>query len=145
MVESQITFLALLFVLLTSSFALADGSIIGWGEQVVGVDLSGGFVKVAAGEYHWLGLKQDGSIVAWGYNDYGQCNIPSSNTGFIAISAGGFHSLGLKQDGSIVAWGHNGYGQCNIPLRPIANRGFIAIAAGYYHSLGLKQDGSIVA
>jgi hypothetical protein len=51
-----------------SAFA---GSILGWGEQVVGVNLSKGFVKVAAGGNHSLGLKQDGSVVAWGYNYYG--------------------------------------------------------------------------
>ncbi|MCK4873999.1 MAG: hypothetical protein KAS72_14855, partial [Phycisphaerales bacterium] len=39
----------------------AAGSIVGWGSQVVGVDLSGGFVSVAAGNYHNLGLKDDGS------------------------------------------------------------------------------------
>jgi len=115
------------------------GSIVGWGDQVVGVDLSGGFVKVAAGGGHSLGLKQDGSIVAWGDNGSGQCNIPSPNSGFIAIAAGWSHSLGLKQDGSIVAWGHN---WANIPS---PNSGFIAISAGGDHSLGLKQDGSIVA
>jgi len=143
--KSQITFLTWLFVLLTSVFSaptFADGSIIGWGEQVVGGDLSGGFVKVAAGGVHSLGLKQDGSIVAWGQNFYSQCNIPSPNSGFIAISAGWYHSLGLRQDGSIVAWGRNDYGQCNIPS---PNTGFTAIAAGGLHSLGLKQDGSIVA
>jgi hypothetical protein len=79
------------------------------------------------------------SIVAWGRNDYGQCDVPSPNS---AIAAGWFHSLGLKQNGSIVAWGYNGDGQCNIPS---PNSGFIAISAGRYHSLGLKQDGSIVA
>ncbi len=31
-----------------------------------------GFVAVAAGGYHSLGLKSDGSIVAWGNNGYGQ-------------------------------------------------------------------------
>ncbi len=87
-------------------------------------------------------LKASGSIVAWGYNYYRQCNIPSPNTGFIAIAAEGHHSLGLKTDGSIAAWGDNRHGQCNIPL---PNTGFIAIAAGYEHSLGLKADGSIVA
>jgi alpha-tubulin suppressor-like RCC1 family protein len=122
--------------------ALADGSIIGWGEQVVGGDVSGGFVKVAAGGVHSLALKQDGSIVAFGQNFFGQCNVPSPNSGFIAISAGWYHSLALKQDGSIVAWGRNDYGQCNVPE---PNSGFIAISAGGLHSLGLKQDGSIVA
>ncbi|MHC4676206.1 MAG: hypothetical protein ACYTBZ_27255, partial [Planctomycetota bacterium] len=48
--------------------AHAEGSIVGWGSQVVGVDLDSGFVAVAAGNGHSLGLKADGSIVAWGHN-----------------------------------------------------------------------------
>ena len=94
-----------------------------------------GFTAIAAGDYHSLGLKADGSIVAWGNNGYGQCTVPSPNTGFTAIAAGGWHSLGLKTDGSIVAWGDNWDGQCTVPS---PNTGFTAIAAGYDYSLGLK-------
>ena len=47
------------------------GSIVGWGSQVVGVDLDKGFAAVAAGWSHSLGLKADGSVVAWGGNDSG--------------------------------------------------------------------------
>jgi hypothetical protein len=141
-IRPAIVLVIVLFLLFPAQSAFG-GSIIGWGGQVVGGDLSGGFVKVAAGGFHSLGLRQDGSIVAWGYNYEGQCNIPSPNSGFIAIAAGYLlHSLGLKQDGSIVAWGDNSYGHCNIPS---PNSGFIAISDGYWHSLGLKQDGSIVA
>ena len=43
-------------------------------------------------------LKQDGSIVAWGWDYFGQCNIPSPNSGFIAISAGRCHSVALRAD-----------------------------------------------
>ena len=47
-----------------------------------------GFVAVAAGGYHSLGLKADGSIVAWGDNGYGQCNVPAPNAGFVAVAGG---------------------------------------------------------
>jgi 7-cyano-7-deazaguanine synthase in queuosine biosynthesis len=88
-------------------------------------------------------LKTDGSIVAWGSNEAGQCNVPAPNANFVAIAAGELHSLGLKGDGSIMAWGANWDGQCNVPA---PNTNFIAIAGGLLHSsLGLKADGSIVA
>ncbi len=140
------TFTVLLAALASAVFAQTpQGSIVEWGLRVVGVDLSHGFISVVASSGHSLGLKADGSIVAWGDNSYGQTNVPPPNTGFIAIAAGSSHSLGLKGNGSIAAWGCGGpsnHGQCDVPS---PNTGFIAVAAGYEHSLGLKADGSIVA
>ncbi|MCK5785870.1 MAG: hypothetical protein KAH54_04835 [Candidatus Sabulitectum sp.] len=101
-----------------------------------------GFVAVAGGGYHSLGLKADGSIVAWGDNTLGQCNVPEPDTGFVAVAAGMRFSMGLRSDGSIVAWGDNTIGQCAVPD---SGNGFIAIAGGGYHGLGLRSDGSIVA
>jgi hypothetical protein len=102
-----------------------------------------GFVAIAAGVYHSLGVRADGSIVAWGagqagqsgWPHYGQSVVPSPNTGFVAITGGFGHSLGVKADGSIVAWGWNSYGQCNVPS---PNTGFVVIAAGDGFSQGLK-------
>ena len=118
------------------------GAIVGWGDHIVGVDMSGPFLQVAPGPNHSLGLKTDGSLVAWGSNGNGELNIPAPNAGFVSVAGGGAHSLGLKDDGSIVAWGGNGDGQCDVPA---PNTGFTAVAAGASHSLGLLADGSIVA
>jgi len=91
---------------------------------------------------HSLGLKSDGTIVAWGDDSYGQCNVPVPNADFVAVAAVGHHSLGMKADGTVVAWGDDSYGQCNVPG---PNADFVAVAGGWGHSLGLKFDGRIVA
>ena len=34
-------------------------------------------MAIAAGYTHTVGLRADGTVVAVGYNDYGQCNVSS--------------------------------------------------------------------
>jgi hypothetical protein len=99
-------------------------------------------VGVSAGYRHSLGLKSNGMIVAWGYNGYGQCDVPLPNVDFVAVAAGELHSLGLRSDGTVVAWGRDDEGQCGVPL---PNADFVGVAAGGFHSLGLKSNGMIVA
>jgi len=81
-------------------------------EQIV----SNGVVAVAAGLYHSLFLKSDGSLWAMGWNEWGQLGDGTSgymnytnrpekiiSSGVVAIAAGNSHSLFLKSDGSL--WG----------------------------------------
>ena len=75
-------------------------------------------VAVAAGVYHSLALKTDGTVVAWGDNDNGECTVPAGLSGVVAVAAGDAHSLALKSDGTVVAWGSNAYGQRNVPGGP---------------------------
>ncbi|HPS02141.1 MAG TPA: hypothetical protein PLA90_11415, partial [Candidatus Sumerlaeota bacterium] len=115
-------------------------SVEAWGyfpSQAVLPSPNSGFIAVSEGTSHYLGLRSNGSIVAWG-----STTSPIPNNGFVAVAAGDLHSLGLKSDGSIVAWGNDTYGQCSVPS---PNQNFVAVAAGVCFSLGLKSDGSIVA
>ena len=57
-----------------------------------------------------------GTVIAWGWNAYGQTNVPVGLTGVQAIEAGYNHTVALKSDGTVVAWGLNDYGQTNVPL-----------------------------
>jgi hypothetical protein len=121
----------------------STGSIVGWGSQVV-VEQSAleDLVAVAGGSLHSLGLKSDGTVVAWGWNADGQCDVPVPNADFVAVAGGWRHSLGLKSDGTVVAWGNNDYGQCDVP---VPNADFVAVAGDGYYSLGLKSDGTVAA
>ena len=56
-----------------------------------------------------------GAVVAWGWNPYGQTNVPAGLTDVTAVAAGSLHSLALKRDGTVVAWGDNSYGQTPVP------------------------------
>jgi len=89
---------------------------------------------------HTVGLKADGTVVAVGNNDYGQCNV-SGWGDIVAIATGSGHTVGLKTDGTVVAVGENLYGQCNVS----SWGDIVAIATGYYHTVGLKADGTVVA
>lgn len=88
------------------------GSIVSSGAQVVqSPDRLADIVQLAAGQYHSVGLKYDGSIVAWGGNSYQQCIAPEVNSDFVAVAAGGNQSLGLRSNGLIEIWGQGAGGR----------------------------------
>ena len=55
-----------------------------------------GYTAIAAGTWHSLALKADGSIVSWGSDVEGQVSQAPAGTGYTAVAAGGYHSLALK-------------------------------------------------
>lgn len=81
------------------------------------------------------------SVVAWGLNDAGQCNVPSTLGSVVAIAAGRGHSMALRQNGTVVAWGDNAKGQAAVPAGLTDT---VAIAAGYLHSVALLRDGTVI-
>jgi alpha-tubulin suppressor-like RCC1 family protein len=86
--------------------------------------------QVAAGEEHSLALVEDGHVMAWGNNEFGQVGDGKSEltkdgptpvvfernplrevTGVTKITAGANHSVALLSDHSVIAWGSNDHGQ----------------------------------
>ena len=98
------------------------------------------FASVSAGSSHTVGLKADGTVVAAGGNEKGQCNVGNWRD-ITAISAGDNCTFGLKSDGTVVAVGDNSDGQCNVG----GWRGIVSISAKGRHIVGLKEDGTVVA
>ena len=97
-------------------------------------------VSISAGCTYTVGLKSDGTVVAVGANDYGQCNV-SGWTDIVAISAGVFQTVGLKSDGTVVAVGDTKYDKCNVSDW----KDIVAVSAGVNYTVGLKSDGTVIA
>jgi alpha-tubulin suppressor-like RCC1 family protein len=77
-------------------------------------------------------------VVAWGWDDYAQTNVPAGASNVVQISAGAVHNLALSQDGRVIAWGSGE--PTNVPpgLPQI-----VSVAAGGTHSLALSGDGRV--
>ena len=78
-----------------------------------------GIDSVAAGLYHAVALKSDGTVWTWGRNNYGQLGDGtttdklspvqvSSLTGVVSVVANDYQTVALKSDGTVWAWGFNG-------------------------------------
>ena len=70
----------------------------------VSADITMSFAQpgVAIGFYHTVALKSDGTVAAWGYDYYGQVDVPAGLTGVTAVAAGGYHTVAMKKDGTVV-------------------------------------------
>src|SRR5258705_13498427 len=74
--------------------------------------------SIAAGSYHTLALKSNGTVWGWGLNDFGQVGDgtttdrlspvqTSALNGVVAVAAGWYHSVALRSDGTVWTWGDN--------------------------------------
>jgi alpha-tubulin suppressor-like RCC1 family protein len=59
---------------------------------------------VAAGGTHTVALESDGTVVAVGLNNYGQCSV-GNWTDIVQVAAALACTVGLKSDGTVVAAG----------------------------------------
>ncbi len=169
----------------------SDGSLAAWGHNVYGqlgnnsavgsnvpvaVDRSAvlagkSVIAISAGPFHNLALCSDGTVVAWGYNNYGQLGTGDTVTNripvvvnpigalagknVVAVAAAAYSSFALCDDGSLVAWGYNDEGELGdgttttspLPVAVAIPSGKLvaSLAAGQYHTLAVCSDGSLFA
>jgi alpha-tubulin suppressor-like RCC1 family protein len=172
----------------------SDGTLASWGYNghgqlgnggtapsavAVAVDRSGVLagrtvVAIAAGPFHNLALCADGTVAAWGYNNYGQLGTGTHATSrvpvlvnpagallgkqVVAVAAAAYGSFALCADGSLAAWGYNDEGElgdgsiANSPVAvavdlsgALAGKRIASLSAGQYHTLALCSDGTLLA
>ena len=70
-----------------------------WGDDTFGqTNVPSGLsnvVAIAAGDFHTLALRSDGSVIGWGDDRYGQASIQPGLAKATSIACGNYHSLAL--------------------------------------------------
>lgn len=95
--------------------------------------------SVSVSPSHIVGITQNGTPQAFGYNEYGQCNI-SGWKNIKQLSAGIDYTVGLRTNGTCIMTGDNQQGQCNV-----SNWTDITyISSSFHYVVGLKRDGTVV-
>ncbi|MCL1856770.1 MAG: hypothetical protein FWF84_03895, partial [Kiritimatiellaeota bacterium] len=122
--------------------------------------------SIAAGLYHSVAVKTDGTLWTWGSNNlngllgndmtlfyhYVPTQIGEGGD-WDSVAAGSTHTVALKSDGTLWAWGLNSSGQLgddtttqrDIPTQIGTANDWAAIAAGGSHTVALKTDGTLWA
>ena len=87
-----------------------------------------------------IGLCFDGSVVAWGDNDDGCCDVKGWHN-IVKVACGDHHVVGLCADGKVVSAGNIDCGRCDVA----GWQDVIDIACGFEHSVGVRSDGTVVS
>lgn len=90
--------------------------------------------KVACGAYHSFAIAKDGSVYAWGLNNFAETGVPDdagsdeavvlrptkvdalSEFKIVDIAGGVHHSLAATDDGKLVTWGRVDGGQVGVDM-----------------------------
>ena len=130
----------------------------------IGVDFDWKGVSANPNGTFALGLKTDGTLWAWGKNDYGQLGHGDSinysspvqvgtDKVWSKISAGADFAAAVTDDGTLWAWGNNSFGQVgngingiySSPVQVGINKEWKDISCGLNSTLGLKANSTLWA
>ena len=122
------------------------------------------WVSISAGSIHAAAIKTDGTLWAWGDNEFGQLGDGTTtdrsapvqvgtDTHWAAVAAGAMHTMAIKTDGTLWAWGDNQVGelgdgttiQRDAPVQVGIDTHWAQIAAGGGHTAAVKTDGTLWA
>lgn len=159
-------------------FLRTDGTVGGWGwnsnyeidpaaDSSIYIDATDSVLledvaQVCCGNTHCAALHRNGDVVAWGDNDYGQCNpgdlthpwldrstVIISNA--VQICVGEHFTAALLSSGDVTVWGRNAYGQVDPANHGVVDMGgpnvvvsgMKQISCGDLYIIALGEDGNV--
>ncbi|ENN82271.1 secretion-regulating guanine nucleotide exchange factor [Dendroctonus ponderosae] len=119
-------------------------------------------ISVASGQNHTLALRENGTVLSWGENKFGQLGIaPNVASSFIPLEvfcleglenvyAGWTHSAAITRNGEVYTWGRDTYGQLgsprDVPSKPEKIRTLDKVrqlSLGSEHNLAVTTDNKL--
>ncbi|CAG9769064.1 unnamed protein product [Ceutorhynchus assimilis] len=119
-------------------------------------------ISVASGQHHTLALKDNGTVLSWGENKFGQLGVdPNVGSSFVPLEAfhheglqdvyaGWTHSAALTVTGEVFTWGRPTYGQLgderDVPYKPekVPTLSDVKqLSVGSEHNLALTKDNKL--
>ncbi len=126
-------------------------------------------ISLAAQGFHSVALLDDGRVLVWGSNNFGQLGLgdqesrpnPTLMTGPFAkqkiasIASGVEHTIALTEDRALYSWGSNSSGQLGLGFKSdfvsiptkitigIQGEDIASVATGYNHTLALTENGKV--
>jgi len=157
-----------------------DGTLWLWGRNSVGqlgsnnltdrsspvqtVSAGSNWKQVSCGREHTAAIKTDGTLWAWGQNDYGELatnNVTdrsspvqtvSGGNDWKLVSCGQYHTAAIKTDGTLWLWGRGQNGQLgnnsttnrSSPVQTVAGgTNWKQVACSFQHTAAIKTDGTL--
>ena len=123
-------------------------------------------VAVSTGPWHTCAIRENGELLCWGHNSYGQLGtgtatyypnpiptpVPGLTSGVTAVSAGVSHACAIKEDRELLCWGGNSAGALGdgtttdrfvpTPVSGLAS-GVAAVSTGA-HTCAIKEDNGLL-
>jgi alpha-tubulin suppressor-like RCC1 family protein/archaellum component FlaG (FlaF/FlaG flagellin family) len=143
---------------------LGDGSLFVSSNIPVKVGSATNWASVACGSSHTVAVRADGTLWAWGRNDYGQVGDTTginrrspaqigSESNWSTTACGMNHTAAVRTDGTLWAWGRNNFGQLgdgttnnrNSPAQVGSGTNWVSVACGDNFTLALRTDGTLWA
>jgi alpha-tubulin suppressor-like RCC1 family protein len=157
-----------------------DGTLWGWGDNSSGqlgngatletevaptqVGSDTDWASVAAGTFHTVAVKADGTLWTWGADSYGQLGDGlevdnpwpaqvGTDTLWASVAAGASHCVALKRDGTLWTWGDGSSGQLGYgsgivqrtPAQVGAATDWAFVAAAGNYTVAQKTNGTLWA
>lgn len=137
---------------------LGIGSGVAKQQVPIKIDTGGQRIRHAAGGWkHFLAVTEDGELLCWGNNHYGQLGdgtqkkrrTPSLTTlpgdaRAVIVAAGSYHSLVLTSTGEVLAAGM-GYTKAGVQFIQVIRTGVTMVVSGTSHNLALTKTGTVLA